>query len=79
MSDLMTTEAIGHNLLGERVRVIEWKKPVGYRRPKTEPLSTYDGIIRAVRLEDGFFMVEREGDRELRHVRLDFCVLSLLA
>ena len=79
MSELMAAESTRHNLLGERVRVVEWKNPVGYRRPKGEPLAAYDGIIRAVRLEDGFFMVEREGDRVLRPVRLDFCVLALLA
>jgi len=73
------TESTRHNLLGERVRVVEWKNPIGYRKPKGIPYASYDGVIRAVRLEDGFFMVERDGDRELRPVRLDFCILALLA
>jgi hypothetical protein len=66
------------SIVGQRVRVVEWKRGYGARKARLSLRATYEGIIRAVHLAEGIFLIERDGDRELRPVRLDCAELTLL-
>jgi hypothetical protein len=65
-------------LVGERVRVVEWRRAFGSRKPLGRPRARYEGIIHAVHLADGVFVVERDEDHKLETVRLDRCEITLL-